>query len=482
MRYPIIKILSAQVWKSTIKNRSTIILIAIFNCMLLAALLSGYSHMHKQQTEVNDFSHEVRERWENNPDKHPHRMAHYGYVVFRQKFPLSFFDPGMDSYLGNAVFLEAHRQNTVNFSEASLSNGLLRFGEISAGLILQMLLPLLLFFWGFDLIARERENGTLRILLTQGISWPELVTGKALGLFGLSLGVLVPAFVAGGLLLICNEQTWQSPQAVWRFAVLVFAYAIYCFIIALLAVYVSAKSKNTKSALIKLIGVWLLFTLILPKVSQVAGQNLFPSPSKIAFDTAVEAELIKHGDSHNPNDPHYKALKDSLLTAYGVDSTHKLPFNYSGYVMREGERLSAETYGRHQAQLVGIYEKQQNAVRITALLNPFIAIKNLSMALAGTDYATYNDFQNQVEAYRYKMAQTLNELQIKHISNKVKSSADKRAIISHKYWEEFPDFTHRFPPFARVFSNEIISVLSILLWAAGLFLLIKISSKHFKAF
>lgn len=482
MRFKILKILAKQVWNSILKNKSTFVLIGIFNVMLLLALFSGFKTLHQQQNSVKDYSHEVRERWENSPDKHPHRMAHYGYVVFRQKFHLSFFDFGMDSYLGNAVFLEAHRQNTVNFSEASLSNGLLRFGEISAGMILQILLPLLLFFWGFALIARERENGTLRILLTQGISWQELITGKAIGLFYLSLTMFIPVIVIGIILLLLSNPGTEISQALVRLLTISVFYLVYLFIIALLAVYVSAKSSNPKSALIKLIGCWLVFTLILPKVSQVAGQTLFPSPSKVEFDTAVEAELIQQGDSHDPNDPHYKALKDSLLMAYKVDSTHKLPFNYGGYVMREGERLSAETFIRHQEKLVDIYQQQQNIVRFTALINPYIAIKNLSMALSGTDYGTYNDFQNQVEAYRYKQAQAMNELQIKLISNRIKSSSAKEGAISSRHWKDFPDFDYHFLPFTKVFSNEIISAVSLLLWLSGLFFLIRLTSKRLKAF
>jgi len=90
--------------------------------------------------------------------------------------------------------------------------------------------------------------------------------------------------------------------------------------VSFLAVWVSAKSASSKTSLIKLIGCWLFFTLIIPKISQVAGQFLYPTPSKIEFDTLVEQELLKQGDSHNPDDPHFKALKDSLLLAHGVSS------------------------------------------------------------------------------------------------------------------------------------------------------------------
>ncbi len=481
MRIKIIKILAKQVWSSKVKSSGTIWLIGIFNLLLLFALISGFSNLKRQHETVKYYSHDVRERWESRPDKHPHRMAHYGYVAFRHRFPLSFFDFGMDSFVGNVVFLEAHKQNTVNFSEASLSNGLLRFGEISAAMVLQLLLPLLLFFWGFDLVAREREHGTLRIFLTQGVSWQELIIGKSLGLFYLALSIFLPAAALGGVLLLLNDFSTENPQAYLRYLLLIGSYLVYFFVLAILAVFVSAKAKSSKTALTQLIGFWLFFTLMLPKVSQVIGQNVFPSPSKIEFDTTVEQELVNQGDSHNPNDPHFKAIKDSLLTAYNVDSTHKLPFNYSGYVMREGEKLSAETYKKHQTQLVETYQKQQKVVRFTAFFNPYMAIKNLSMALSGTDYAAYHDFQNQAESFRYKLAQTMNNLQMKYIGNKVTSSADKNAIISKQNWADLPDFEHQFLVFKQVLKNEILAIISLIGWLLALIYLVKNSTKKLKA-
>lgn len=482
MRFNILKILSKQVWDDTFReNKTAYTLVAVIVGLLLFGIISGLRSYRFQQETVEHYAHEVRERWEKSPDKHPHRMAHYGYIAFRNKYPLSFFDFGMESFTGNAIFLEAHKQNTANFSEASLSSSLLRFGEISAAMVLQLLLPLLLFFWGFALVAKERENGTLKILLTQGISWEEIIFGKAMGLFKLALLVFVPAFILGLILLIFLHFGDVKTDAIIRFLFMGLAYSGYYFICALLAVLVSAKSATAKNSLTKLIGIWLVFTLVLPKMALVVGQYLHSSPSKVAFDMAIEAEVVKHGDSHNPDDPHYKAIKDSLLATYEVDSVQKLPFNYGGFVMKEGERLSAETYDRHQANLLKIYGKQQDVVRYSALFNPYIAIKNLSMALAGTDFATYSDFQNQAERFRYNLAQKMNDLQIKYISNKTKTSADKSAMLSNKYWKEMPDFRYQFIGLAKALSTEIISIASLLLWLVGLWLFVKKYAQKFKA-
>ncbi|MEM9259834.1 MAG: ABC transporter permease, partial [Bacteroidota bacterium] len=272
------------------KRPGTKLIIVLLNAMMVAALLTAFENLREQRATVENYRQEVRERWESNPDKHPHRMAHYGYVAFRQPYPLSFFDAGVDSYVGTAVFLEAHRQNTVNFSAASLSTGLLRFGELTGALVLQVLLPLLLFFWGFPVVAGEREDGKLRLVFAQGVTWAELIIGKAMGLFCASLTVLLPAILLTGIFLAFYLSPEELLPTYSRYGLLALSYGVYLFAVALLTVWVSAISKTAKVALLRLIGCWLLFVLVLPKVSQVVGQVVYPSPSKVAFDRAVEED------------------------------------------------------------------------------------------------------------------------------------------------------------------------------------------------
>ncbi|MBN7811833.1 DUF3526 domain-containing protein [Algoriphagus sp. H41] len=462
-RSPIL-LLAAQVWKNILFRPGSKALILVMNVLLIGFMIVGFLDLNEHQRQVHGFGEDVRENWENSPDKHPHRMAHYGYLVFREKFPLSYFDFGMDSYLGNVIFLEAHKQNTANFSEANLSNGLLRFGEISAGMILQILVPLLIFFWGYDLITKDRENGTLKILFAQGVQGLELIWGRVAGLFLASLSLVGLPLVLGLGLLFFQPENELLGQSLIQYLVLALAYLGYFLILALVSVLVSAKSQSSKSSLTTLIGFWLLFTLVIPKVSQVLGQSFFPNPSKIEFDSAVEEEIIRQGDSHNPNDPHYAALKDSLLRAYQVDSVQKLPFNYSGFVMREGERLSTETYLSHQKKLQETFLDQQQVIRMAAWLDPFLAIKLASMGLSGTDDAMYQSFKDQSESFRYELAQTMNNLQIDLISNRVKSSSDPSARLTQDHWKSMPDFHQQFLPLGEVLSNEIGSLLILALW------------------
>jgi ABC-2 type transport system permease protein len=244
---------------------------------------------------------------------------------------------------------------------------------------------------------------------------------------------------------------------------------------------VSAVSKTSKTALTSLIGIWLLLTIVMPRASQAIGASIYSIPSKALFESAIDADIIKHGDSHNPNDPHYKALKDSLLAAYNVKSVKELPFNYGGFQMREGEKISSQIYNQHYNELLDIYKKQNSFSKAMAFINPYMAIKNVSMALSNTDYSSFIDFQQQAERYRYHLAQELNELQMKYISNEAKGSSSKEHIIDKDHWSAFEEFEYTPSNLSSVFKTEWISIAAFFFWSTLLIFLIHIFSKKIKA-
>lgn len=473
-------LLSKQFCKNAFSRKAFYILWFLFTLLLTYAGYTGHQHMTAQNKIQQQYQRAVRQSWEDNPDKHPHRMAHFGSFALRLKHPLSLFDFGMDNYAGNAIFLEAHKQNTVNHSEASFSTGLLRMGELSIAMLLQIILPLIIFFLGFSSIAADRENGTLKIISSQGASNRSLLLGRSLGLWVLSSLFFIPAFLLCAILLSRHSLYAISTQPFGRFTVICFSYIIFFWIISVIAVVISATSNTSKSALMKLLGLWLFLAIILPRIVPVVSSSIFPSPSKLQFETAIEKDILKQGDSHNPDDPFYKKLKDSLLAKYNVDSTHKLPFNYGGVVGKAGERLSAETYVRHQGNLFYLYRKQNALTKMFAWINPFIMIKNNSMAFAGSDFEAYSSFQQQAEVYRYKLAQHMNDLQIKYVSNDRPKEGSHVLHIEKNHWQELEDFHLESLSIRKIFQNEWPSIAALLFWLLLSLAGISIISKRLK--
>ncbi|WP_288458566.1 DUF3526 domain-containing protein [uncultured Chryseobacterium sp.] len=479
MAFSHLKLIVRKTRQDLFKSRQNLLIVVTVLLFCFLSIGIGFTKYGENYSKVKEYRKETRENWEHRPDKHPHRMAHYGYLVFRIGHPLSIFDNGLDDYLGNVIFLEAHKQNTANLSEAGSSGILVRFGAFSSAFILQAIVPLIILFLGFGLIVREREDATLKILTVQGASPKAILWGKILGLWQFSLVFLIPVIPVVLLMGIWTEDSDFS-DILSRTGVIFPAYMIYYFFFSTLTVLISAQSKASSSALISLIGSWLVLVIFLPKGIQFAAQNLYPTPSRIAFETQVEEDVLKIGDSHNPDDPHFKHIKDSLLAKYNVKTTDELPVNYGGIVMKEGERISAKLYVDHLKKLQNQYQQQQKLNEIFGFINPVIAIKNLSMTASGTDYFAYRQFQNQAESYRYKLAQQMNDLQIEHISNIKPKEGEKPAAVGHENWQKFPDFRYEFTSLKESLSHQFLSLAAIIFWLLACVLMIELSAKNLK--
>ncbi|AZA76229.1 DUF3526 domain-containing protein [Chryseobacterium sp. G0186] len=474
-----LKLIIRKTRQDLMKGKQNLLITVIVLLFCMMSIGVRWIKYTENVSQIKEYRKEVREHWEHRPDKHPHRMAHYGYLVFRTSHPLSIFDNGLDDYLGNVIFLEAHKQNTANLSEAGSSGTLVRFGAFSSAFILQSIVPLIILFLGFGLIVQERENTTLKILGIQGASNKQILWGKILGLWQFSLLFLLPVFPVVFLAALFSE-TISWVDIFVRLLALLPAYMIYYFFISTLAVAISSVSRNSATALVSLIGCWLLLAIFLPKGIQFAAQNLYSTPSRIAFETQLEKDILKAGDSHNPDDPHFKKIKDSLLAHYQVRTTDELPFNYSGFVMKEGEKISSQIYIAHQKELQETYLQQQKFSEVFGFIDPFVAIKNFSMTDTGTDFFSYTQFQKQAEEYRYMMAQRLNDLQIEKISNIKPEKGGPPAVIGGKNWKEFPDFTYQYTPFTEGVQHQWISSVALLFWLAACILIIEICSRNLK--
>jgi ABC-2 type transport system permease protein len=112
------------------------------------------------------------------------------------------------------------------------------------------------------------------------------------------------------------------------------------------------------------------------------------------------------------------------------------------------------------------------------MINPYAAVQNISMALSGTDFESYVNFQQEAEGYRYQLAQAMNNLQMKFISNKKPGPDDKPYTISHEHWKELPDFKAQPRGIGVALRHEVDSILALLLWCvASVTFIIRLSKK-----
>lgn len=432
--------------RQLVRNRVALTGALMLALLALMAAVTSFAQARATAELRDRYQAQANERFENQPDRHPHRVVHYGHFIFRPLGPVAAFDPGVDPFTGNAMFLEGHRQNSANFGDVRQSSLLVRFGQLTPAFVLQTLAPLVLIFLGYGVMARERERGTLRQLLAQGVSAPRLVVGKAVGLSLAAGAIALPALVTLFVIAL------QPGVSVAQIAMLGSGYLLYLLVWTLLIVLVSALARRARDALIALVAIWAVSVMLLPRVAPDVAVAAHPIPTRLETDIAIARDLRSMGDSHNPDDPFFAAFKKRTLKRYGVARVEDLPLNYRGLVAVEGEKFTSSLFDRYAEASFAEQKAQSGVVDMAGALSPAILVRRLSMAAAGTDLAGHQRFLDQAEAYRYAIVQRLNGLQataVRAADDAAKSSdveAERRSRIAAENFAAIPDF--RFQPVA----------------------------------
>ncbi len=453
------------------RNRVAVLAFFMLLLLTLAAALISWSHQRGIAETRARFQAQAAHAFEAQPDRHPHRMVHFGHFIFRPLGPLAAFDPGVDAFTGNSMFLEGHRQNSANFGDVRQSSLLVRFGQLTPAFVLQLLAPLLLIFLGYGVVAREREHGTLRQLLVQGVSARQLLLGKLLALGVVAALVGLPAMIA--FVLIAG----QPGAMAGPMAIIALGYAAYLALWALIVTLASAMARRSRDALLALLALWAVLVILVPRVAPDLAANTHSLPTRLETDIAIQADLRRLGDSHNPDDPFFTAFKQKILRQYGVERVEDLPVNYKGLLALEGEKLTSGLFDDYAGRAFAIQQAQSGLVDAFGVVSPAVALRRLSMAAAGTDLAGHRRFLDQAEAYRYKMVQQLNQLQADAVSyaddTAKDAGADARKRISANHWHRIPSFQFEPASPRALVAASLPALMLLLLWLvlAGLALL-----------
>ncbi len=433
--------------------------------MTLLTLLVAFNHWQQQQDfiEVQQQWQQLNnEKWEAQPDRHPHRVAHYGSMVFRVISPLSFIDAGVNPYVGNVLFLEAHRQNSSQFKQYLSSHNYMQLGALSAATLILLVWPLVMIALAYRAVSGERQQGTLRQILSLGLSFRHLLMGKALAYLLVSLVFLLFVFAIAAFFL---SQVTVSADIIQRFAWLFVLYSLYSAIWVGMIILVSSLASTNNQSLSALLLLWLLFTVIVPKLMYSSAEWLYPLPDKAVFDIKTAEAIAKIGDSHNPDDPHFDTFRQQTLEKYGVDRVEDLPVNWRGLVMQEGERITSEAFEAVYADVMRRIEQQNQWALWGALLTPYLPGRELSNTLSMTSAEQVSDYERAAEEYRYRLIQSLNELH----TEEIELEDDRAQTVSREYWPQLADFDYQTPTLSQDLDAMWSSILLLMGWCLAIF-------------
>jgi ABC-2 type transport system permease protein len=435
------------------RRLSTRVLWGLFTLFLVAAALLSHQRQTSERRQQRHYQELVRREWMEQPDRHPHRVAHYGNFAFKPRSPLASFDPGVEAQVGRVHYLEAHRQNAMNFAEAGGLTAAGKLGELSPAFVAGPLLALVIAVIGHGTIVEDRELGRLRVLLAQGAGRQALWCGKT---GGLTLAItpfalMVPVAQVAATLLWPEQSGLMdsllgSDALLLRGGLLLLAMLLHALLWVLVTVLVSSLAATRAQSAATLLCIWLCTCLVLPRAGAGLASAWCPLPARSEFNARIASAVEKLGDSHNPDDPAYVTFREGILRQYGAASLDELPVNYKGILMAKGEEHTSQVFEAELSRVESVMDRQDALISAVAWLSPLLSWQDISMRLCGTDVNAARRFARQAEAWRYGFVQKLNALQRDHI----RYSQNGTQRLDRSHWHEFEDFRPAAPSLAEV--------------------------------
>ncbi|WP_373512075.1 DUF3526 domain-containing protein [Persicitalea sp.] len=442
---------------------------AVLYVLFAVALLTGYVYYSQTNTEHETAQRTAYRQWLNQDPKSPHAAAHYGLYAYKPVPLMAVLDKGMDDYLGSAVWLEAHNQNDVKLRTIQDAATLSRFGSLTVGFLLQFLVPIFIILLSYDAISKERESGTLRILLSTNVSTGQLLIGKWLAVFRVVvLCVFGPMFLLSAAIMALAGGTANFVDALPWLTGWVICYALYYALWAGLGIYVSSQVKQSGIALVALLGFWTFGAFLVPRLCGSVARLAVPTPSALLFTEQIISDK-ETGINGGPSAQDYAELVErQTLAQYGVDSLTQLPVSFAGIALQASENRDWTIYDKNYGGLFRQFEQQERVMEWLSTLSPTLAMRNLSRALAGTDTDKHIDFTNRAEGHRRNIQKAMNDDQKVNGANLNQGYKADAAL-----WQQVDQFQYRQPGIGTVIGNQLIGLFTMLGWLglAGLLLL-----------
>lgn len=462
--------------RTALRDGSMLFLVVTSWILLMSSLYVGFLYYKNCSLDIAMSQQQVRTLWLAQEDKNPHAAGHYGTYAFK---PLSIFnllEKGIGPYSGQTIRIETHKQNPPQIRAADDATFMLRSGELTLGFTFLYIIPLLIIVIAHGMISNEKEQGTLKLALCQGLTPLQMLFGKVCGALIILLVVILPVIVLLGWIIFLNS---HQETAVFKASILLLiSYSVYFIIFLFTSIAFSTCSNSSRQSLLLLFTFWITVCIIIPKLSVFVSERLYPTPAAYDFTQNIENETLQ---GSYEGVAHWQALNkkaaNELMATYKVSSPDSLPVSVFGYALQLLEEEGHATYTRNYKTLDSLFSKQNSVHRAISILSPFTNMRFISMGIAGSDIGEYFHFIDFSEQYRRNMMRILNEDIMEHQGHE---QQHLNYLGNQDLWKQVPDYQYKPQSFETRFSDYVFSLLLLAGWLCVAVFLILFSIRRLK--
>ncbi len=364
-------------WRS---SRARAVAAALFSASLASVVLGallGAQHRAAGERDVASFAARLEA---GAPEKNAFYLTAYeDVIVARGASADAVLAAGDLAALPDAAILRLSDPPTTIPSLAERSPSALLLGSLDFAWVLALLLPLGAIALAYDSVSRDRERGTLAMLLGPARSSGPLLFARTLAVAEVLLVGAFPGLLASFFVDVSA-------------AVVIVAYT---FLIAAIVVAISARAERSAVALATALGAWLTFGVAVPLSASAVVRASYPEPdprARLAGEKGADAVFTRATEGIVATE----VGRDPEMDPEQAEDGEFSQLRYDFLLMRE--RLRRKRGARYESDRV--QTQRAETIELAAWLSPTSLVAGVLADVSGTRPLERRAFEKDASAYR----------------------------------------------------------------------------------
>lgn len=327
--------------------------------------------------------------------------------------PLSIFSNGISGQVGNRarILLGTKPMLALGKTAAGDNPFLSSFFSIDFVGIAAIIFSLLALLFSYDAFTREKEDGTLRLQMSNALGRARLLAGKVLGILLTLLPILAFCYLLAAVLILFSRNIVFSGLE-WGRIVLLFAVSLlYLAVFIIIGVLVSALSRTSVTSLVLCLFVWVVFVFIIPTLSANFAESFVRVQSRDNLDRVLndmdrecQRKTFEGYKSQSiPEEYNYwwwSNAYDGYKEGYG-NTRAMFEIERRRSMISEPLRIEyADKKWASQKAYLDSLTHQARFAETISLVSPAGVFRTIASAICATDLRPYTNEMDRIRQYR----------------------------------------------------------------------------------
>lgn len=400
------KILLLKEIQDSVKNHQ--FLITFLLCLLLIPL-STFVSLREHEQKLADYRQNTQLYQEHSKGQ---VLWNFPAKGFRPPSALGFLASGIEERLPTYVTTDWRGAYGLNYENEISNTFSSLFGKLDLSTCVGSVLSILALIFMFSSISGEKEKGTLKLLVSNSVSRSNIYMAKITGNFIIfAVPFILSLLLSMALINISSSVNLFSRDVLP--AIAVFACLSLLFILSMLnlGILISSRTDKSITSIISLLFIWIGLALVVPKVSPMAAQALFPisTPQVVSLQKeAIRKDMEKELRSQRAE------LMKEVQNEYGVrnnfslDGTANKEYRSRAFSIEQKYELLTSQAIKKIEDAYDTKKQRQAAVTINlSRCSPICCFTYLVSELAGTSLLELNNFKAAASRFQQQVKEAV---------------------------------------------------------------------------